>query len=91
MLIVANRCCKVTVTDMDGIQHTAQVNAQSLYEAVALGLRAIKKSAWAGEIPEGLTTVTVRIIDDPIEHTVKMQVFSEVDSQGRRISKRPGS
>ena len=50
-----NRCCKVTVTDMEGIEHTAQVSANSLYEAVALGLRAIKKSSWAGEIPEGLT------------------------------------
>jgi hypothetical protein len=72
---VPNRCCKVTVTDMDGIEHTAQVSASSLFEAVALGLRAIKKSSWAGEIPEGLTVVTVHIIDDPIEHTVQMKVF----------------
>jgi hypothetical protein len=72
---VPNRCCRVTVTDMDGIEHTAQVSANSLYEAVALGLRAIKKSSWAGEIPEGMTTVTVHIIDDPIQHTVQMKVF----------------
>jgi hypothetical protein len=72
---VPNRCCKVTVTDMDGIEHTAQVTANSLYEAVALGLRAIKKSFWAGEIPEGLTTVTVHILEDPIQHTVQMKVF----------------
>jgi hypothetical protein len=72
---VLTRCCKVTVTEMDGIEHTAQVSAASLYEAVALGLRAIKKSSWAGEIPEGLTTVTVHLIDDPIEHTVQMKVF----------------
>jgi hypothetical protein len=60
---------------MDDIEHTAQVSANSLYEAVALGLRAIKKSSWAGEIPEGLTTVTVHLVDDPVAHTVKMQVF----------------
>jgi hypothetical protein len=71
MSLVPSRCCRVTVTDMDDIEHTAQVSAGSLYEAVALGLRAIKKSSWAGEIPEGLTTVTVHIIDDPIEHTVR--------------------
>jgi hypothetical protein len=40
---VPNRPCKVSVTDMDGIEHTAQVSAASLYEAIALGLRAIKK------------------------------------------------
>ena len=72
---VPNRCCRVTVTDMDGIEHTAQVSAGSLYEAVALGLRAIKKSAWAGEIPEGLTVVTVHLVDDPVEHTVQMKIF----------------
>jgi hypothetical protein len=33
------------------------------------------KSSWAGEIPEGLTAVTVHLIDDPIEHTVQMKVF----------------
>ncbi len=60
---------------MDGIEHTAQVSASTLYEAIALGLRAIKKSSWAGEIPEGLTTVTVHILEDPIEHSVQMQVF----------------
>ena len=60
---------------MDGIEHTARVSASTLYEAVALGLRAIKKSSWAGEIPEGLTNVKVHILDDPIEHTVQMKVF----------------
>jgi hypothetical protein len=72
---VPKRHCRVTVTDMDEIEHTTQVSAASLYEAVALGLRAIKKSSWTGEIPEGLNTVTVHIIDDPIEHTVQMKVF----------------
>lgn len=62
---------------MDGIEHTAQVSASTLYEAIALGLRAIKKSSWAGEIPEGLTTVTVHILEDPIEHAVQMQVFKK--------------
>jgi hypothetical protein len=87
--LVPARCCKVTITDMDGIEHTAQVNANSLYEAVALGLRAIKKSSWAGEIPEGLTTVTVHVIDDPIEHTVQMKVFRKwITRQGGSPSDR---
>jgi len=77
MPLVANRCCKVSVTDMDGVEHTVQVLASTLYEAVALGLRAIKKSSWAGEIPEGLNTVTVHILDDPIEHTVQIQTFKK--------------
>ena len=63
--IVPKRHCRVTVTDMDEIEHTTQVSAASLYEAVALGLRAIKNRSWTGEIRRGLNTVTVHIIDDP--------------------------
>jgi hypothetical protein len=48
----------VTIADLDGIEHTDHVSAGSLYEAVALGLQAIRRSAWAGQIPEGLTRVT---------------------------------
>jgi hypothetical protein len=76
------RDCKVSVIDMDGIEHTAQVSASTLYEAIALGLRAIKKSSWAGQIPEGLTTVTVHTTEDPIEHSIQMQVFKKWLARG---------
>jgi hypothetical protein len=56
---VPNRSCRVSVIDLEGIEHTAHVTADTLYEAVARGLKAIKSSAWAGEIPEGITTITV--------------------------------
>jgi len=60
---------------MDGVAHTVQVSASTLYEAIALGLRAIRKSSWTGEIPEGLSKVTVQILEEPIEHMVTMQAF----------------
>jgi len=33
------RSCRVTIRDTEGIEHSAEVTAESLYEAVALGLR----------------------------------------------------
>jgi hypothetical protein len=36
------RSCKVTIEDMNGVRHTVDVTAESLYEAVALGLGAMK-------------------------------------------------
>jgi hypothetical protein len=39
------RSCRVTIRDTEGIEHTAEVTAESLYEAVALGLRAIRQCA----------------------------------------------
>jgi hypothetical protein len=72
---VPNRSCKVSVTDLDGIEHTAQVTADTLYEAVARGLKAIRESVWAGELPEGLNTVTVCAAHPEVEHHVKVSAF----------------
>jgi len=36
------RSCKVTIQDMEGITHTVDVTAETLYEAVALGMAAIR-------------------------------------------------
>ena len=32
------RSCRVSIRDTKGIEHTVEVTAESLYEAVALGL-----------------------------------------------------
>jgi hypothetical protein len=39
---MAVRSCQVTLKDMDGVTHTVEVTAETLYEAVALGLAAIR-------------------------------------------------
>jgi hypothetical protein len=72
---VPNRLCRVSVTDLEGVEHTAHVTADTLYEAVARGLKAIKSSAWAGEIPEGITTITVCAAQPEVEHHVKIAAF----------------
>ena len=40
--------------DVEGIAHTVEVTAASLYEAVALGLRAIRTSDWADYGPQSI-------------------------------------
>jgi hypothetical protein len=71
------RACRVTISDMDGVQHTAKVTASSLYEAVALGLAAIREQEWANEIPGGLNTVEVAVNPIPVTHTVRIQDFKK--------------
>jgi len=44
-------------------------------EPVARGLKAIKSSARAGEIPEGVTTLTVYGAHPEVEHHVKSAAF----------------
>jgi hypothetical protein len=53
----------------------ACVDADTLFEAVARGLRAIRDSVWAGEIPEGINTVTVCAAQPQVEHRVKVVEF----------------
>jgi hypothetical protein len=40
------RSCQVTIQDMEGVSHTVEVTAATLYEAVAQGLAAIRGNDW---------------------------------------------
>jgi hypothetical protein len=40
------RSCRVTIRDMEGVDHTAHVTASTLYEAVALGLASLRGQEW---------------------------------------------
>jgi hypothetical protein len=48
------RSCRVTIQDMDGVSHTVEVSAATLYEAVAQGLAAIRGNEWVAGIAQGL-------------------------------------
>jgi hypothetical protein len=54
---MAVRSCKVTIQDMDGVSHTVEVTAETLYEAVELGMAAIRTDEWVTGIAQGLNTV----------------------------------
>jgi len=69
---------------MDGVEHTVQVTASTLYEAVALGLASFRAEEWVGGIPEGFQPVKVSVTNVPVEHTVTMNDFKVwLSSEGR--------
>ena len=74
------------------MRHSVEVTASTLYEAVAMGLAAIRGEEWAGEIAEGLNTVEVTVIPAPVTHSVTMQDFRRwMDRKGgapREVSHR---
>jgi hypothetical protein len=43
---MAARSCRVTISDLEGVTHTVEVTASSLYEAIALGLVALRGNNW---------------------------------------------
>ncbi len=52
------KSCRVSYRDMDGVVHSVQVTASSLYEAAALGLKALQTEDWSGA-PTGSLEIVV--------------------------------
>ena len=69
------RTCKVSITDMRDIEHTIDVTAETLYEAIAAALAALQQDSWVEEIAQGLNTVSVLVQQPPVKHEVKMKDF----------------
>jgi hypothetical protein len=72
---VESMTCKVSVTDVEGVEHSCEVTAGSLYEAVARGLHTIKGNAWAELIAWGDNTVRVVVTATPVTHVVRLRDF----------------
>ena len=72
---MAVRNCKVTVRGREGIDHVVEVMAETLFEAVALGISAIRTDEWTTEIPHGMNCVQVQVTNIPVKHEVRMQDF----------------
>jgi hypothetical protein len=81
---VSLRTCRVSCCDLKGVEHAIEVTADSLYEAVAQGLRAFRENDWVDDIGGGLTTITVVVRQPGAEHKVRVRDFEEwLESQGR--------
>ena len=69
------RSCRVTIHDIDGVSHTVEVTAATLYEAVAQGLVALRGHEWVAGIPQDV--VKVLVADVRVEHQVKLTDFTK--------------
>ena len=84
LLHVVLRTCTVAVKDLRDVEHSIEVTAETLYEAIATALAALQQDNWVGDIGQGFTTVTVVVQQPPVKHEVKMKDFvSWLGRQGR--------
>ena len=67
--------CLVSVVDLEGIEHSVNVTAETVYEAVALGLVALRQDEWVGEIGSGLTTISIVAQRPSVRHEIKARDF----------------
>ena len=78
------RTCTVSYCDLKGVEHTIEVTADSLYEAVAQGLRVFRENDWIDEVGHGQTTISVVVRQPKVQHKVRVQDFERwLESQGR--------
>ncbi len=63
--------CKVVFTDLDGLIHTAHVQAESVYEAVALAVAEFRSDALAPQIL-ATTEFMVSVEKPPVEHRIRL-------------------
>ena len=81
---MALRTCTVAVRDIRDVEHSIEVTAETLYEAIATALAELRQDNWVGEISQGFTTVSVLVQQPPVKHEVKMKDFlSWLGRQGR--------
>ena len=66
------RACRVEVRDAEGNLHGAGVNAESLYEAAALGLKLLRDAQWSSSIPSAATLV-VTVTSPVVRHSVSVR------------------
>lgn len=78
------RTCTVSYCDLKGVAHVIEVTADSLYEAVAQGLRVFRENDWIDEVGRGQTTISVVVRQPEVEHKVRVQEFERwLETQGR--------
>ena len=76
------RTCTVAVRDLRDVEHSIEVTAETLYEAIATALAAFQQDNWVGEIGQGFSMVTVLV--QHVKHEVRMKDFvSWLGRQGR--------
>ena len=72
---MALRTCRVTCRDAQGVEHTVEVTAQSLFEAVAQALHIFREHDWSDDPNSGSASVMVTIKPPQVEHRVRIKDF----------------
>ena len=79
---MALKACTAVVHDLNETARAIDVTAESLYEAIAQALAALRGHDWFSEIGKGLATVTVKVMHPEVTHGVKSQDFENWLNRG---------
>jgi hypothetical protein len=66
------RVCAVSFVDRAGVRHTAEVEAESLYEAAVLGVRRLNDDIWTERIGPA-TVLDIEVREPATKHSISLQ------------------
>ena len=66
------KACAVSFTDVRGIRHTAEVEAESLYEAAVQGIRRLNQDPWTERIGPG-TKLDIEVREPAVKHALSVE------------------
>jgi hypothetical protein len=64
-----------SLTDLESVNHRVDVTATTLYEAITLGLAALRDSGWVAGIPEGLAAVRVSVTPKDVSNRDRIRAI----------------
>jgi hypothetical protein len=69
---MAAKVCAVSFTDVRGIRHTAEVEAETLYEAAVQGIRRLNQDPWIERIGPA-TPLEVEVREPAAKHLITVE------------------
>jgi hypothetical protein len=69
---MALKLCAVSFTDIRGIRHTAEVEAESLYEAAVQGIRRLNQDPWIERIGPA-TKLEIEVREPAAKHSLTVE------------------
>ena len=69
---MAGSRCRVSFTDSEGVLHSVDVDAESLYEAVAVAVASLREDDVSPSNPGPMTEFTVAVYKNPTEHKIRL-------------------
>ena len=71
-MLTAGSRCRVSFTDSEGVLHGVDVDAESLYEAVAVAVASLREDDVSPAAPGPMTEFTVTVYKSPTEHKIRL-------------------
>ena len=83
---MAGSRCRVSFTDSEGVLHGVDVEAESLYEAVAVAVASLREDDVNPSRPGPMTEFTVTVYKSPTEHKIRLaQVLNGRSPPQRKV------